>query len=864
MHRYLRHPLAWSLFACSALAHADTVRWLDFTGFWDDATRWDGGTIPTAGDTALIDPAGTRTVTVRANGSPFVVDAIDMPGDDTLALSGATLTVNSASSFANFTHGTGVLSSTADIDVTGNANLAFSNLSSVMTGAGTTTLHGTTTMGGYAIDNGRILRNEGTLTLGGGVNLNRFDDGGAGRIDNAAGAVFDIRTFNQSIVASALADLNARDGFPAFNNAGTLRRSTSGTYTIAVTLHNTGLLELLSGGLNLSAGGTQNGAVTLADGTVLTLGGGTHAIEAGASYTGTGTLRVAGNAFVRLNAATTVDSAFDHATGSISGADLTLNGPTTLALSNLSAGMTGPGTTTLNGNTAIGGYAVDNGRILRNAGTVTLTGGIDLNRVNDAGAGRIDNAENALFDIKTFNTSIFATAHADLNARPDFPAFNNAGTLRRSSSGTYTIGVQLNNAGLVELLQGNLNLGGGSLHAGSVTLADGSTLGLNGGTHVLAAGASFTGLGTVALAGAGTVLHADVASTIASGFSMTGGTIEGADLVLAGPARFAISSSLGVMAGPGTTTLLGDSAIGGGANNPFGLDGGRVLRNEGAAVINGVIEMNRLDTPGQGSGRIVNTARGVIDVQTFNQSIRAEDWGPLDSGLDALIENAGTFKKSTSGNYTVGVQFENTGTVAVEAGSLSFLRRIGSSGTLSVANGSRFVIGTQPFVNAGAMKGNGTFAFTGGATLTNAGLLAPGFSVGAIAIEGDYAQTADGVYEVELASLLAFDTLDITGDVALDGLLRIVSLDGYTPAVGDSFTIATFDQGVLSGAFANLVWQGFAPGIGFDLSYLDHALVLNAVPAPVPLPPAGFLMAGALCGLLWRGGLTKPRQHAAQ
>ena len=96
------------------------------------------------------------------------------------------------------------------------------------------------------------------------------------------------------------------------------------------------------------------------------------------------------------------------------------------------------------------------------------------------------------------------------------------------------------------------------------------------------------------------------------------------------------------MAGPGTTRLKGSSVTGGGPDN------------------------------------------------TFNQGIKATDWGPLDSGLDALIENAGLSKKTSSGTYSIGVHFHNTGTVAVEAGRLIFSRTTGSTGTLSVANGASF------------------------------------------------------------------------------------------------------------------------------------------------------------------------------
>ena len=45
--------------------------------------------------------------------------------------------------------------------------------------------------------------------------------------------------------------------------------------------------------------------------------------------------------------------------------------------------------------------------------------------------------------------------------------------------------------------------------------------------------------------------------------------------------------------------------------------------------------------------------------------------------------------------------------------------------------------------------------------------------------------TSDGEIRIELTSLSDFDRLSITGDVAFDGTLAVLSL-GYAPVVGDS------------------------------------------------------------------------------
>ncbi|MCP5144937.1 MAG: hypothetical protein H6978_08950 [Gammaproteobacteria bacterium] len=868
--------LAFALTALPGAAHADTVAWIDGSGFWDIAGNWDPG-IPTAVDDVSIDVVGTRTVTVRATGGPFAVNTLTAGGDETLALSNASLTINAASSLYRlsvagssgiltlnapltvadtFTHGSGLISG-SDLTLGGPANLAFSAFGA-MTGNGTTRLQGAATIGTYRLDAGRLLRNEGDVTLTGSIDLN-YNSGagaGAGRIENAAGAMIDVRTFNLSVFASnqGAAD-DGSDG--RFDNAGTLLKSTGNTYFIGVPFNNSGVVQTDAGAFSFSGGGSQSGSFNAQSGTTIGFTDGAHAIESGASFTGLGTVSLTGAATVlQLNAATTIDSGFDHGSGTVQGGDLTLNGPTTLALSGYGV-MTGNAVTHLNNATTIAAYALDANRVLRNAGTVSLVGGIELNRTSATGAGRIENAPQALFDIRTFNQSIVATAQTAVDTGSD-ALFINEGTLRRSTTGnSYTIAVALDNraGATIDVALGTLNLAADSNHSGAVTVATGTTLGMTAGTHYVNAGATFHGAGTLALAGAGTTLYLNAPAVFDAAFSMTGGTIQGADLTLAGNNNITISSSLGVMAGPGTTTLRGDSLLSGGVNNRLGLDGGRVLRNEGYATVTGVLDLNRLNTPGAGSGIIENAANGTIDIKTFNQGITATDWGVADNGSDARIDNAGIFRKSTAGNYTIAVQFNNTGTVDVQAGQLTFLSTSNNGGTFSIGAGGTMTVGPGNFANQGTLQGNGTLFLAPGTVLTNSGTVAPGNSAGTLHLDGDFVQDADGIFEVELQSLTEFDRLLVNGNGSLGGTLRISNLFGYLPDIGDTFTIASFDNGLvdgsdLSGEFNHVLWQGFTPGTGFSVTYTAHDIVLTAVISPVPIPLPLVLMGVPLACLL--------------
>ena len=511
---------------------------------------------------------------------------------------------------------------------------------------------------------------------------------------------------------------------------------------------------------------------------------------------------------------------------------------------------TGGGSTIVQGTTAISGFNLDAGRTLRNLGTATLTGGMNLNATNAAGTGRIENAAGALFDVRTYNLSITA---GSFTGDPGAGAsISNAGTFRKSTAGGYGVAVPFANlaTGVIDIQAGSFNFTGGGSYDGAVTLAANAGLTLGGGTHHVGAGASFSGPGTLALFGASTVLQLMDSTDIDSGFTMTGGTVGGAALTLRGPYSLTISSSLGVLRGPTTTTLVGDGSVGGGPNNPFGLDAGHVLRNQGSMVVTGVLNLNRLSDTG--SGRIENAAGALIDVRTFNQSIYARDWtatNPLDSGADARVDNAGTFRKSTTGAYSVLVPFFNTGTVEVLAGEFN-IPTFGNGGVLDVAAGASFR--SDGLVNEGRIQGNGTIVASG-AGVINSGTIGPGNSTGHLMIDGNLQMASDGVVSIELGGLSQFDLLTVTGDATLGGELDVIRTAGYSPAVGDSFIVMTFN-GRQGTTFDSLRFLGFGDDVLLAVSYRDHEVVLGVTAVPEPAVWAMLLSGLGLLGVVIRRG----------
>lgn len=164
---------------------------------------------------------------------------------------------------------------------------------------------------------------------------------------------------------------------------------------------------------------------------------------------------------------------------------------------------------------------------------------------------------------------------------------------------------------------------------------------------------------------------------------------------------------------------------------------------------------------------------------------------------------------------------------------------------------------TLTLTNEGTLAGDGTYEFNStGGTVINNGTIAPGSSGGTGSLDfifanaGTFSQTAGGVLDIGLASLLDFDTVTVSetsSAVNLGGTVRVTSLGGYNPDDGDLFTILLFNPGVRTGTFVDIVTVGFDPAVIFEADYLEASVVLRTT--VVPLPGTAWLLVTG-CGLI--------------
>jgi RHS repeat-associated protein len=402
--------------------------------------------------------------------------------------------------------------------------------------------------------------------------------------------------------------------------------------------------------------------------------------------------------------------------------------------------MSGSGTTTIAAGSsasfsdATGGMGLDAGRVFNNYGALTWIPGAFNRSFTISHAASFTNEVGGVFNdqaadgFQVFNGFGFSGA-----------SFINAGTFVKSaSSGTTTIGVSFTNTGSIDLQQGTMSLQGGGSSSGSVTVEALGRLDFQT-TYALAASSSVTGQGTVSFgqSNAKTVAGTySVGNTTVTGgeadfnSAATTGTLSLSNGTLGGTGTFTVSSGSsswtgGTMSGAGTTVLAAGVSLTLGPNPAMHLDGGRALDNYG--TFTWAAGRNNMSFTISHGASFTNEAGGVFNDQAGDGAQVFNAVG----GSGASFTNAGTFLKSVSGTTTISVPFSNTGTINLQAGTLSI------QGDLPL-NGAGILAAGLPFGTV-AVSGNLT-----GAT-QNAELFAP---LGTVTLNGSGTASSPQFLEV--------------------------------------------------------------------------------------------------------------------
>jgi fibronectin-binding autotransporter adhesin len=536
----------------------------------------------------------------------------------------------------------------------------------------------------------------------------------------------------------------------------TLAFNRTDTTTHANTISGSGALAKSgAGAVVLTGTNSYQGGTTLSAG-VLELG------SADAIGT-TGTLTLGGGT-LRFTSANTTDYSARFATGNgqlynldTNGEDVTL--ATALTSSGGSLTKSGAGTLTLTGaNTYNSGTTVSAGTLQVGnggstgllAGSVSIASGgtLAFNRTGNytVSTGAITNAGSLTFaggGVVTLNTNLSGTGTTTLSAgtlqvdsggsittavvnhgvlaftTADFPSgvISGTGSVTKSGAGTVTFSANNTYEGGTTVSAGTLRVGNGgatgAVGTGDISVASGATLEFNR-SGTLAYGGVISGDGTVAKAGAGTVVltadHSYTGGTTVSGGILqlgnggTAGSISG-NITNNATVAFNRSDDLtyaGVISGSGSLTKSGAGIL--------TLTGANTY-NTGTSVTAGTLRVGDGGTTGSVASSI-NVGSGAALV--FDRS--------NDVTYASTISASGTFTKAGAGTLTLTGENNFAGGATVSAGTV----RIGAGGSVggignsnvSVASGASLEFNRSGNVTyGGALTGDGSLVKSGAGTL---------------------------------------------------------------------------------------------------------------------------------------------------
>ena len=441
--------------------------------------------------------------------------------------------------------------------------------------------------------------------------------------------------------------------------------------------------------------------------------------------------------------------------------------------------------TTLAGSTLTAsnvGIRAGDGNQIVNGGSIVVASGTGMD-LGDANDAVNTGTITASIGIKAGNPDVFGGIEVNV--------IENAGTIDASSTGIVVNRSDVKNSG-------SLTAGSIGISSGDNNMIDNSgKISVGTGGQAIVTQGSVTNSGTITSKGDGIVTSNTVSNT--GDITATGNAIEEVG-------KFGMNVY-------NNGTLIGANAFVGGTgsdniNNSGIIRGNMALGDGGDTIL--LIAGSDIDGDidgGGGTDAITNSGDGVFSGKLTGIEILNITGGVLEANLDAGSTVNNTLVRAGAG---IRLNGSLTGNVAIE--------------------------------QDGVFEGNGTI--TG--NVTNAGIVAPGNSIGTLSVTGNYTQTATGQFLVELGPSSA-DKLAVSGTATLDGILStgLVATD-YAALEGKSYTVLT--AGSISGALDNLgtVQQGFwtlniaQAGGAVNVTVTDVNVPIGAT-QPLTSPLSGML-----------------------
>ncbi|MDX2081973.1 MAG: autotransporter-associated beta strand repeat-containing protein [Terrimicrobiaceae bacterium] len=805
------------------------------------------GTISGSG---TLRKAGSQTLTLTGNN----------PHSGQLIIAGGNVDIGGGTNVTTFNPAGIVNAGNLIFNSTG--NLSYSG---VISGAGTLfkTSSGTLTLSGTNTYTGNTHLEFGTLVFSDITNFGSAS-GGFIRINDAtlqwaAGNTDDISTRTLTIdTGGATFDTNGNSVLLANSvgnsGAGLLTKAGAGTLTLAANATHSGGYAVTGGTLQFGNGGTAaalNGPAAVSGGATLAFDR-SDSFDVTTTISGAGNVAQIGDATLRFKAAQTFAGTLTIESGSVSigaGSDiasfeassivnngnLIFNTPS--AFTNNSA-ISGTGTLFKVGSntTTLVGAHTYSGDTRVEGGTLVFTGEFGTTLEGD-------------FLLSTGTTLEFAPASGVTQTLSG--NISGAGALAKAGSGTTVLSGASISVGATSITGGVLEIAGNTFVSPTVTV--GGALRFNSAANV-----DYTGV----LSGTGELIKVNTGSLTlsGSGHALTGlsSYVFGGALIIDNPAAgsFAaleVSADSSVTLTENTQLTAGIAMGNFGGNNTLTIAAGASLESgsatlAGSSGTTGTVDVNggtwnvtgSLDRTGGfgASNANVNISNGGLvsaggltggaslitrlnnGTFAFTAAATANTGWDLGAGGGTINTNGHTvtLTGSISGNGTL--TKTGTGTLTLNATNTSTGQTIIAAGTL-VANAS---MGDIDLLAGATLEGSGPIQ----GTLQAAGTWSPGNSPDLIDVDSfTLSPTANLVMEIGGTSPGSdYDQIRISTQGTLGGTLTLRLIDGYTPEVGDTFTL--FD-GPISGTFAIL---DLDPGATWDITNLYTQGQIQAIPEP--------------------------------
>ena len=631
------------------------------------------------------------------------------------------------------------------------------------------------------------------------------------------------------------ADLTLVDGFKGTMPLGNVNEGTL-TLNAGAAFNGTNLTVASGAGLTVAGSVNGSGQYLNVNGSATLPTGGKMAVSTIGLFNGSFTQTGGTNSVV--NSLYFQGSGTGRSTYGLTGSDAQLTTLVTTLLSGTTAFSQGGGTHTtggLNLDGASASYTLANSAVLTVRNPDPQSTDVPTTVVGSGGAGTFTHTGGThttgllvlADDAGSTGTYTLSGAASRLFTGSTVVGRGGAGTFTQSN-GTHKVSGDLLVAGTVGG-RGTYTLSGGSLSTTNTQVGyqGTGTFTQSGGTHDVATQLQVANGGTYTLNG-GTV-RAPLVSVVGNGpvFNLNGGTLQ-----------------------TGTVSL-------GGTNNTFNFAGGTLQATAD----------NSTFVRFPGDVRVGGNGGAVIDTNGHNVTVpvilahdpalgATADGGLLKLGAGTLtLTGAGASGETTGSTYTGGTRV-NAGTLLVNANANNPAATVSATGTGPVT------------VNAGGTLG-GDGVIAGPVTVNGGGTLAPGNSPGRLTLGGSLTLAAGSTLAVELGGTTAgsYDQVFLAGPLTLGGNLDVTLVNGFTPALNQTFTILDDTGNGLPATpgFANAPGGLYNDGAGhlFLVNYAanaDGGVVPNDVTLTVvPEPGTGALTAlGATLGAL---GLARRRRR---